>query len=164
MSPLLSYKLFSLEFWWRALGSVVVKALGFTQSLTEVSTRSRKIMCLGSRARPVRQLYRWITLTKMYLLLGRKSKLSTSNKLLIYKTILKLIWTYWIQLWGTASTSNIAILERFQWKALRMIVDAPWYVPNTVSPQRTSKWPVVNLIELPDNKNLPNDPPTGFLV
>jgi hypothetical protein len=30
-----------------------------------------------------------ITLTKIYWLLGRKSKLSTSNKLLIYKTILK---------------------------------------------------------------------------
>jgi hypothetical protein len=30
-----------------------------------------------------------ITLSKMYWLLGCKSKLSTSNKLLIYKTILK---------------------------------------------------------------------------
>jgi hypothetical protein len=37
-----------------------------------------------------------------------------------------------IQLWGTASTSNIEILEHFQSKALRTIVDAPWYVPNTV--------------------------------
>jgi hypothetical protein len=55
-----------------------------------------------------------------------------SNKLLIYKAILKPIWTYGIQLWGTASTSNIEILERFQSKALSMIVDAPWYVPNTV--------------------------------
>jgi hypothetical protein len=36
------------------------------------------------------------------------------------------------QLWGTASTSNIEILERFQSKALRKIEDAPWYVPNTV--------------------------------
>jgi hypothetical protein len=34
-----------------------------------------------------------ITLTKMYWLLGRESKLSTNNKLLIYKTILKPIWT-----------------------------------------------------------------------
>jgi hypothetical protein len=67
----------------------------------------------------------------MYWLLGRKSKLSTSNKLLIYKTVLKPIWTYAIQLWGTASTSNIEILERFQSKALRMLVDAPLYVPNT---------------------------------
>jgi hypothetical protein len=31
-----------------------------------------------------------------------------------------------------ASTPNLEILERFQSKALRMIVDAPWYVPNTV--------------------------------
>jgi hypothetical protein len=37
-----------------------------------------------------------------------------------------------MQLWGTASTSNIEILERFQSKTLRMIVDAAWYVPNTV--------------------------------
>jgi hypothetical protein len=29
-----------------------------------------------------------------------------------------------IQLWGTASTSNLEILERFQSKALRLIVDA----------------------------------------
>jgi hypothetical protein len=116
-----------------------------------------------------------ITLTKIYWLLGRKSKLSTSKKLLIYKTILKPIWTYGIQLWGTASTSNIEILERFQSKALRMIVDSPWYVPNTVirkdlqiptvkeeirrySSQysaRLSAHPnelIANLIELPDNR------------
>jgi hypothetical protein len=68
----------------------------------------------------------------MYWLLGRKSQLSLSNKLLLYKTILKPIWTYGIQLWGTASTSNIEILERFQSKALRIIIDAPWYVPNTL--------------------------------
>jgi hypothetical protein len=42
------------------------------------------------------------------------------------------ICTYGIQLWGTASTSNIEILERFQSKTLRMIVDVPWYVPSTV--------------------------------
>jgi hypothetical protein len=73
-----------------------------------------------------------VTLTKIYWLLGRKSQPSLSNKLLLYKTILKPIWTYGIQLWGMASTSNIEILERFQSKALRMIVDAPWYVPNTL--------------------------------
>ena len=37
-----------------------------------------------------------------------------------------------IQLWGTASDSNIDILERFQSKVLRIITDAPWYVPNAV--------------------------------
>jgi hypothetical protein len=52
-----------------------------------------------------------LSLTKMYWLVGRKSKLSTNNKLLIYKVILKPIWTYGIQLWGTTSNSNIEILE-----------------------------------------------------
>jgi hypothetical protein len=68
----------------------------------------------------------------MHWLLGRQSKLTTTNKLLLYKTILKPIWAYGIQLWGTASTSNVEILERIQSKALRMIVDALWYVPNTL--------------------------------
>jgi hypothetical protein len=132
-----------------------------------------------------------ITFTKMYWLLGRKSKLSTSNNLLIYKAILNPIWTYGTQHWGTASTSNIDILEHFQSKALRMIVDAPWYVLNTVirndlqtptvkeeirrySSQYSahlSAHPndlIVNLMELPDNRrlrrHLPNDLPTRFLV
>jgi hypothetical protein len=68
----------------------------------------------------------------MYWLPGRKSKLSISNKLLIYKAILKPIWPYDIQLWGTTSNSSIEILERFQSKVLRLIVNAPWYVLNSV--------------------------------
>jgi hypothetical protein len=73
-----------------------------------------------------------LTLTKIHWLFGRKSQLSLSNKILLYKTILKSIWTYGIQLWGTASISNVEILERFQSKILRQIVDAPRYVPNTI--------------------------------
>jgi len=45
----------------------------------------------------------------MYWIIGRKSELSLENKLLIYKTILKPIWTYGIPLWDTASNSNIEI-------------------------------------------------------
>jgi hypothetical protein len=69
-----------------------------------------------------------LKLRNLYWLNGRKSQLS----LLVYKVILKPVWTYGIQIWGTALTSNIEILERFQSKALRTITDAPWYVPNTV--------------------------------
>jgi len=69
---------------------------------------------------------------KLYWILGRNSQLSLENKILVYKVILKPIWTYGVQLWGTASNSNIEILERFQSKVLRIITDAPWYVPNTM--------------------------------
>jgi hypothetical protein len=40
------------------------------------------------------------------------------------------------------STSNIEILERFQSKALRMIVDTGWYVPDMVI-QRHFQLPTV---------------------
>jgi hypothetical protein len=62
--------------------------------------------------------------------MGRQSEQTIENKLLIYKTILKPIWTYGAPLWGSASTPNIEILQRFQNKVLRTIVIAPWYVPN----------------------------------
>jgi len=42
------------------------------------------------------------------------------------------IWAYGIQLWGTASNSNIDILEQLQAKVLRIITGAPWYVPNVI--------------------------------
>jgi transposase len=72
---------------------------------------------------------------QLYWLIGRKSQLSLENKILIYKAILKPVWTYGIQLWGTASQSNIEILQRFQNKVLRTMVDAPWYVPNFIIQQ-----------------------------
>jgi hypothetical protein len=91
--------------------------------------------------------------------------------------MLKPIWTYGIQLWGTAFTSNIEILERFQSKALRKKVDAPWYMLNmfivrelqisTIKEEiryyssqystRLCTHPndlIVNLMELPGNRRL----------
>jgi len=37
---------------------------------------------------------------------------------------------YGVQLWGTASNSNIEIIQRFQNKYFRIIVNALWYVTN----------------------------------
>jgi hypothetical protein len=73
-----------------------------------------------------------LQLHRMYWVIERKSKLSLENKLLIYKTTLKPIWKYGISLWGTASNSNIEILQRFQNKILPSIVNPPWYVLNTI--------------------------------
>jgi hypothetical protein len=52
------------------------------------------------------------------------------NKLLVYKAVIKPIWTYRIELWGCASKSNAAIIQRSQSKILRTIADAPWFVSN----------------------------------
>ena len=69
-------------------------------------------------------------LKKFYWLISRRSNLNMQRKITLYKAILKPIWTYGIQLWGTASNSNIEILHRFQSKTLRSLINAPWYVTN----------------------------------
>lgn len=69
-------------------------------------------------------------LRSMYWLIGRKSQLTDASKMSIYKTILKPIWIYGIQLWGAASYSNIDILERFQSKTMRAMYNIPPHMSN----------------------------------
>ena len=64
-------------------------------------------------------------------LIGRHSSLSLYNKTMIYNHIIKPIWMYGIQLWGCAKDSNIKIIQTFQNKVLREMVNAPWYIRNT---------------------------------
>ena len=66
----------------------------------------------------------------MYWLIGKHSSLSVHNKVLLYKQVLMPVWTYGIQLWGCTKQSNIKIIQRFQNKVLRGIVNAPWYIRN----------------------------------
>jgi hypothetical protein len=53
-----------------------------------------------------------IKFQKMYWLLGRRSELSMYNKLLLYKQVLRPVWTYGVQLWRFAkkaiSTSAVS--------------------------------------------------------
>lgn len=67
---------------------------------------------------------------KMYWMLGRNSKLTVYNKLLIYKQVLKPVWTYGIQLWGCTRPTNINKIQKLQNKILRDIINAPWYARN----------------------------------
>lgn len=71
-----------------------------------------------------------LKLRQMNWLLGRRSQLFLDNKVLLYKIILKPIWTYGIELWGCSRPSNTKILQTFQSKTLRIIANAPWYVTN----------------------------------
>jgi hypothetical protein len=66
----------------------------------------------------------------MYCLVGRNSSLPRHNKLLLYKQILKPIWTYGVQLWGCTKQSNRDNVQRFQNKVLWGMVNAPWYIRN----------------------------------
>jgi hypothetical protein len=65
---------------------------------------------------------------EIYWLIVKHSPLSLENKLLIYKALLKPVWTYGLELWGCATKSNIAVIQRYQSKLLRTITNAPRYV------------------------------------
>jgi uncharacterized protein YeeX (DUF496 family) len=72
-----------------------------------------------------------IEFRKMYWLLGHISELSVHNKFTLYKQVIRPVWSYGIQLWGCASESNIQVIQRYQNKVLKCIVNAPWYVRNS---------------------------------
>jgi uncharacterized protein YeeX (DUF496 family) len=68
-----------------------------------------------------------IKFRKMYWLLGRNSELPVHNKIILCKQVIRPIWSYGIQLWGCASDSNIEVIQRYQNKVLKCIVNTPWY-------------------------------------
>lgn len=84
-----------------------------------------------------------LKLSQLNWLLNAHSHLSLDNKIILYKSMIKPIWTYGIQLWGTASASNVEKLQRRQSKFLRQITQAPWYVRN-VNIHKDLNIPTVN--------------------
>ncbi|GBO32311.1 putative RNA-directed DNA polymerase from transposon X-element [Araneus ventricosus] len=67
---------------------------------------------------------------QLYPLLGRNSKLSMDNKLLIYKSFLRPVITYAAPISGAAAPSHINRLECLQNILLRQISKMPWFVRN----------------------------------
>jgi hypothetical protein len=63
-----------------------------------------------------------IKFRKMYWLLGRNSELSIYNKRILYKQVLRPVWSYGL---GYASDSNIQVIQRFQNNVLKCIAQAP---------------------------------------
>ncbi|KAL1122751.1 hypothetical protein AAG570_003078, partial [Ranatra chinensis] len=59
-----------------------------------------------------------------------KSKLSTANKLTISKITFTQTWTYGIELLGQVRNGNTGVIQSFQSKVLRTVLNAPWYVSN----------------------------------
>ncbi|GBL93385.1 RNA-directed DNA polymerase from mobile element jockey, partial [Araneus ventricosus] len=72
---------------------------------------------------------------KIYLclpLIGRNSSLSLENKLILFKQVLRPILTYAAPIWGLAAPSNRKKVQILQNKLLRIIVNAPWFIRNSV--------------------------------
>jgi len=84
-------------------------------------------------------IYRWVFLNVVSIMTGGtvqcKSCFCCSYVVLsctfyVGNSYLIPVCTYGIELWGCASKSNIAIIQRHQSKLLRSITNAQWYVSN----------------------------------
>lgn len=67
---------------------------------------------------------------KLKMLVGRGSKLSLQNKLLIYKQVIRPIFTYGIQLWACAPRMTVKKVQMYQNITLRTATNAPYYCRN----------------------------------
>ena len=66
----------------------------------------------------------------LHWLIAHQSPLQLEYKVLLYNQVIKLVWTYGLELYGNASSSNIEIIQRAQSKILRIMTGAPWFVRN----------------------------------
>ena len=67
----------------------------------------------------------------LYSLICRDSRLSSNNKILIYKQIIRPILTYGSLVWGTAAKYQLNRLQIIQNKCLRIAVNAPYRINMT---------------------------------
>ena len=79
----------------------------------------------------------------LFRLMKPKSPVKLNQKLLLYKSLLKPIWCYGLQLFGCAKKSNVNKIQCFQSKVLRLITGAPSYVNNHIL-HKDLKIPFVN--------------------
>ena len=62
-----------------------------------------------------------IQLNKYLWLINHNSPLALENKLIIYKSIFKPMWSHGVELWRTAAKSHLDIIQRLQFKILRLL-------------------------------------------
>lgn len=65
-----------------------------------------------------------------------KSNFSLHNKIVIYKSILRPIWAYEVQIWGCVKPSQTQLIEGFQSIILRLLVSFSMVCLQSFTPQR----------------------------
>lgn len=71
-------------------------------------------------------------LTKLYPIINKKSPLKIECGKIIYTSIIRPILTYGSSVWSNASDSQINKIQTFQNKVLRIILNAPWFIRNSL--------------------------------
>lgn len=76
------------------------------------------------------------TTKALYSILNRRSRLCLSNKLLVFKSILRPIYMYGCQVWGGCAATHLKKLQVAQNKCLKMCCNLPYDFSTTLLHQR----------------------------
>lgn len=71
-------------------------------------------------------------LRALYPLINRKSKISTQNKLILFKSIFRPIFSYASPVWGNCAATHIKKIQLHQNKILKMMLNLPRRTPTSV--------------------------------
>ncbi|GFX08847.1 RNA-directed DNA polymerase from mobile element jockey [Trichonephila clavipes] len=94
-------------------------------------------------------------------LVSRKSKLAIRHKVLLYKSIIRLVMCYGSQIWVSAGVCHLKKLYTLTNSFLRQIVNAPWFVHNEIIYRGLKVKPFLPYIKNLSKRffdNLPNIP------
>lgn len=82
----------------------------------------------------------------LYSLLNRRSKLSHSNKLLLYKSVVRPIMLYSSPVWGSCAATHIKKVQVAQNRCLKMCLNLPYRFPTTELHRLSKVEPVAQYI------------------
>lgn len=71
-----------------------------------------------------------IKLIQLKPILNKNSKLSLTNAITLYETIIRPIMLYACPIWTNAAPSNVNKIQILQNRFLRIITNAPWFISN----------------------------------
>jgi hypothetical protein len=80
----------------------------------------------------IKRLQLNLRLRMLKILLVNNKHINLNMKIIMYKSLIKPIWTYGLQLWGNAKKSNLNRIQVFQNIALRKLTNSPSYVSNHI--------------------------------
>ena len=83
----------------------------------------------------------------LYPIINRRSKLSTENKILIYKAVFQSVLLYDSPIWSNSAITHIKKLQVQQNKILKMMLNLPWFFSTATLHEMTGVKPILDKIQ-----------------
>ena len=109
------------------LGVIIDKNLSYKEHITHAINKAKKSMGILSK-------------------ITRSSSLTITNKLLLYRQVIRPTLLYASPVWAYSGLANITRLQTFQNITLRRLTNSPWFVRNSIIHRDAQTPPIIDII------------------